>query len=386
MTAVDQNRIKRSLEAFVGLVFTDGNRVTRLRNGREIFPAMLQAVRAAQHRIDFVTFVYWKGEIAKEMAAAVAERAEAGVEIRILLDDVGARLMPEDLTHQMRSAGANVTWFRPITRWKVWESDHRTHRKILVVDDEVAFTGGVGIAEEWEGDASDPSEWRDSHFEIRGPAVDPLRAVFLADWRDTGNDLFSNEHLPEKPAAAGSVSLGVVDASAMIELNAAARMFETMAKTVASRLWLSTPYFNPTPRMAELLVEAVGRGVDVRVMIPGDNIDKQLSRIMAEDMAIPLIDAGVAVYRFLPTMLHLKQLVADDDVVAFGSVNLNARSMMKDEEVVVVAIDRDLNSVLAGDFEDDLERSERLADSRPLRRALKERLISKALRPLRSEF
>ncbi len=386
MSEAADNRIRRALEAYVGVVFTEGNRVTRLRNGVEIFPAMIDAVRVAEDRIDFVTFVYWTGGVAREMATALAERSRAGVKVRILLDHVGSRLMPKDLVDMLSDAGAEVQWFRPVTRWKVWESDHRTHRKILVIDDRVAFTGGVGIAEEWEGDAEGPDEWRDSHFEIRGPAVDTLRAVFLADWRDTGGSMFDDGELPDRPERRGSTSLGIVDASAMIELNSAARMVETIIRTVKTRLWISTPYFNPPDRIRRLLLDAVERGVDVRVAIPGHHIDKQLSRIMAEEVAIPLIDGGVKVFRFTPSMLHLKQLVADDEVVAFGSVNINARSFFKDEEVAVVAVDAELNALLANDFLEDADRSELLADSRPLRRNLRERTLSKVMRPLRGEF
>ena len=379
-------RLRRALEAYVGVVFTEGNRVERLRNGDQIFPAMLDAVREAENRIDFVTFVYWTGEIAREMAHALADRARAGVDVRILLDHVGARLMNRDLIDEMERAGAEVAWFRPVTRWKVWESDHRTHRKILVIDDVVAFTGGVGIAEEWEGDARNENEWRDSHFEIRGPAVDGLRAVFLADWRDAGHRLCDGEDIPDVPQSAGSVSLGVVDASAMIEFNAAARMFETIFRTVEDRLWISTPYFNPPEQMRELLMEAVGRGVDVRVMIPGERIDKQMSRILAEEHGETLIEAGIRLFRYVPTMLHLKQVVADDQLVVFGSVNVNARSMMKDEEVAVVGIDRSLNATLAEDFELDMEACQELGDGGSLRRELSERILSKAMRPLRPEF
>src|SRR5690606_14530572 len=133
---------RRALEAFVGIRFLEGNSVRRLRNGVEIFPAMLRAVRLARHRIDFVTFVYWTGDIARQMADALSERARAGVEVRVLLDAVGASQMADGLIDQMTESGVEVSWFRPVARWKVWETDHRTHRKILVVDDQVAFTGG----------------------------------------------------------------------------------------------------------------------------------------------------------------------------------------------------------------------------------------------------
>jgi cardiolipin synthase len=382
----DGDRFRRALEAFVGVAFTDHNSVTRLRNGVEIFPAMLRAIRLAQHRIDFVTFVYWTGDIARQMADALSERARAGVKVRVLLDSVGAYAMSPELVREMEESGVEVAWFRPVTRWKVWEIDHRTHRKILVVDGDVAFTGGVGVAREWEGDARDPTEWRDSHFEIRGPAVDALRAAFLSDWRDADRLMFVPEHIPPRPGAAGTVTLGVIDASAQIELNAAGRAFEVIVSLVQDRLWISTPYFNPSTRLTRQLVEAAERGVEVRVMIPGPHIDKRVSLVAAEEEAASLLDAGVWLHRFQPTMLHVKQMVADETLAMFGSVNFNERSMFKDEEVAAVAIDRDLNELLAADFLADLERCDTVTHRAALGRSWGEVAAGKLLKPIQSEM
>lgn len=386
MSASSDNRFRRALEALVGVRFTEENSVERLRNGVQIFPAILRAIRLAERRIDFVTFVYWTGDIARQVASALAERARAGVKVRVLLDAVGARLMAEDLVRLMVESGVEVAWFRPVTRWKVWEIDHRTHRKILVVDDQVAFTGGVGVAAEWEGDARDPSEWRDSHFEIRGPAIEGLRAAFMADWRDAQRLMLEADEIPPRPEAAGETVLGVIDGSAQIELNMAGRAFEAVLALAEKRLWITTPYFNPSRRLTRLLIDAAERDVDVQIMIPGPHIDKRLSRVAAEEQAVQLLEAGVWLHRYQPTMLHVKQLVADDTVAIFGSVNFNERSMYKDEEVAVVAIDERLNHVLAADFLDDLERSSTVVDRTKLERSWRERAIGKATRPFQSEM
>jgi cardiolipin synthase A/B len=383
---LQDDRFRRALEAFVGVTFLEGNSVQRLRNGVEIFPAMLEAIRLARRRIDFVTFVYWTGDIARITADALAERARAGVEVRVLLDSVGAREMSEELVGQLEDAGVEVAWFRPVTRWKVWEIDHRTHRKILVVDDQVAFTGGVGIAAEWEGDARDPSEWRDSHFAVRGPAVDPLRSAFISDWRDAAGEMFSDDVIPARPDPAGNVALGVIDASAEIELNTAGRTFEAIVALARHRLWITTPYFNPSDRLTRLLAEAVERGVEVRLMIPGDHIDKRVSLISAEEQAEVLVDAGVQLHRYQRTMLHLKQLVADDTVAMFGSVNFNERSLFKDEEVAVVAIDPDLNQLLASDFLSDLDHCDVVLDPEELHRSVTEKMAGKLTSPIQSEL
>ncbi|MFP3913743.1 MAG: phospholipase D-like domain-containing protein [Actinomycetota bacterium] len=383
---LEADPVRRALEAFVGVEFTEGNSVTRLRNGVEIFPPMLRAVRLARERIDFVTFVYWTGDIARQMAEALAERARAGVDVRVLLDAVGAADMSPDLVEQMEASGVEVAWFRPVTRWKVWEIDHRTHRKILVVDDQVAFTGGVGVAREWEGDARGPDEWRDSHFQVRGPAIDPLRSAFLSDWRDAGGSMVGDGEIPARPERAGDVPLGVVDASAQIELNRAGRALEVMVARAHTRVWVTTPYFNPAPRLTRFLAEAVERGVEVRIMIPGPHIDKRVSLVSAEDQAARLLDAGVWLHRFQPTMLHLKQVVVDHNATMFGSVNFNERSVFKDEEVGVVAIDPGLNDTLAGDFLEDLERCETMVDPLDLQRSWGEKAAGRLLRPFQSEL
>ena len=379
------NRFRRALEAYGGVSFTDGNSVKRLHNGVEIFPAILDAIAAAEHRIDFVTFIYWTGDIAEKTANALAERAQAGVSVQVLLDAVGARLMKEDLVEMMQEAGVEVAWFRPVTRWKVWETDHRTHRKIIVVDDQVAFTGGVGIAEEWEGDAEDPSSWRDSHFEIRGPAVDALRSAFIADWRNAKRPMFE-DWIPPRPEPHGKSVLGVVDSSAQIELNPAGRMFEIVMQLAEERLWVSTPYFNPSDRVSGLLIDAAARGVDTKVMIPGPHIDKRVSLIMAEGHAEELVERGVEIYRYQTTMLHLKQMVVDDTVSVFGSVNVNERSMYKDEEVAVVAIDEHLNRVLAADFLEDVDCCTVAEDLEDLSRSVTDKAVETLLKPIDGEM
>src|SRR5665213_1464209 len=167
---------RRVLEGVVGIPATENNQITVLNNGCEIFPAMLDAVRAAEHTIDFLTFVYWKGAIGTELAEALGQRAKAGVRVRVLLDAWGSRPIEHRLIDDMMSAGVRLRWFRPLHRFRFGEVNHRTHRKVLVVDESIGFTGGVGISDLWQGDARNELEWRDTHFRVEGPAVDGLRA------------------------------------------------------------------------------------------------------------------------------------------------------------------------------------------------------------------
>lgn len=345
--------LRLAVEASVGGVFTDGNSVTVLKNGVEIFPAMLEAVRGAEKSIEFLTFIYWTGEIARDFADALAERARAGVRVRVLLDAFGSRPMRDALIEQMTTAGVIVERFRPVIRWKFWESDHRTHRKILVVDDRVGFTGGVGIASEWEGDARGPDEWRDTHFRVVGPAVTALRSMFLTDWRDTGHAITRSDVIVDRPSREGESLIAVVDGSAQIGYDDAERVLEALVAVATERIWVQTPYLNPSWELVELLEQAVDRGVEVEVLIPGPHIDKRISRVMAREIAQRLIGAGATVWAYQPTMMHVKAFLVDGELSLVGSININRRSTEKDEEVALAIQDREVTAILESHFRQD---------------------------------
>lgn len=354
----DGDRLRNALESSVGAVFLPGHEVTVLRNGDEIFPAMLEAIRGAEDSIDFVTFVYWKGEVARQFADALAERSMAGVRVRVVLDAFGSAPMRRSLIRRMSGAGVAVERFRPTVRWKFWEADHRTHRKILVVDNQVAFTGGVGIASEWEGDARDSSEWRDTHFEVEGRAVLALKAAFLTDWRDTGHAIDISDARVERPDSPGQVDVALLDGSAQIGLNDAERALEAVVAAAEHRIIIETPYFNPTEELLGLLESALERGVEVDVLVPGPHIDKRVSEVMAVDMYRPLLRTGGRVWRYQPTMMHVKAILVDGVLSIVGSWNLNRRSVYKDEETAIAILDAGITGVLEQHFQHDVQRSE----------------------------
>lgn len=381
-----QSRVRRATEAVIGEVFTEGNSVRVLRNGVEIFPAMLDAIRSATRTIEFVTFVYWTGDVAVEFADAFAGRARAGVRVRVVLDGFGAAAINQSLIAAMKEAGVALEMFRPPVRWKLWEADHRTHRKILICDDSVAFTGGVGIAEEWSGNADDEESWRDTHFEIRGPAVVGLRAAFISDWRNTGHSIDPADLAPPSTQALGNTAIAVVDAAAQIGLNNAELILEALVASARQRVVIQTPYFNPTIGLEELLVTAIERGVEVSILIPGPHIDKEVSKLVAEDRLVPLIEAGAVVWQYQPTMMHTKAVLVDGTAALLGSVNVNHRSVYKDEEVALVAVDPDLVAKLEDQFREDVRSSLRVRASDLEQRPVLERLAAGALRRFRNEF
>ena len=210
MTITDTSpitRVRRTLEGVLGVPATEGNRITVLRNGDEIFPAMLEAITSATVTIDLLTVVYWKGEIGTRFARALSNRARAGVRVRVLLDGWGAHPIDRDLVREMQQCGVRVQWFRPLRRFRPTEVGHRTHRKVLIVDESIGFTGGVGISDLWLGDARNPDEWRDTHFRVEGPAVDGLRAAFLDNWVESDSEIYDCQHdqFPEQPKPGDAV-------------------------------------------------------------------------------------------------------------------------------------------------------------------------------------
>ncbi len=353
-------RLRRRLEALLGIPATEGNRLEVLRNGDRIFPAMLGAVASAERSIDFLTFVYWKGDIARRFAHALAERAQHGVRVRVLLDAIGGRLMDSDLIAHMEGCGVQVEWFRKPWLVSPFRQNHRTHRKVLIVDERIGFTGGVGIAEEWEGDARDVSEWRDTHVRVVGPAVDGLAAAFAQNWAETGRPLYDETDTFPVHERAGTSVVQVIRGSASVGWNDMATVFRVMLESASSRVRLTTAYFVPDRTFEHLLLGAVRRGVQVDVLLPGPGADKRVCQIASESTYDRLTKGGVRLWNFQPSMLHAKILTIDDCATVIGSANFNNRSMQHDEEVVLCVLDEAVTTTLVEHFEDDLTRSVRI--------------------------
>lgn len=348
-----------TLEYALGVPFSDGNLIQILRNGDEIFPEMLRAIASARTTIDFVTFVYWKGDIAVQFAEALAERARAGVVVRVLLDSFGAKAMDDRLIDEMDQAGAEVRWFRPLSTFRIWRSDKRTHRKLLICDNKCGFTGGVGIAEEWNGDARNPQEWRDTHVRVEGQALLGLRAAFLDNWNESGEWLY--EKAPElKVQNVGDTPVQVVRASTTIGWTDIACLIRTLVAMSRKQLWITTAYFVPDMLLTRLLCDAVRRGVDVRILIPGKQTDSRLSQLAGQISYDALLDCGVRLFHYQQTLLHTKVLTVDGLVSCIGSANLNHRSLGKDEECCIVALSETVCATLDQHFAEDCKHADEI--------------------------
>ena len=378
-------RFRRHLEGIIGTPATEGNRIDVLRNGDEIFPSMFEAVEAAERTIDFLTFVYWEGRIGEDLANRLCGRAKEGVRVRVLLDALGARTMDRRLLDDMDEADVDVRWFRPLHRFRPLDVNHRTHRKVLVVDEAIGFTGGVGIADEWAGDARDESEWRDTHFRVRGPVVDGLRAAFLDNWSETTPELFSDvDTFPEQPRAGTSVAQ-CVRGAAETGWSDVDILFRSLVQLAAERIRITTAYFVPDGELQRCLCDAADRGVEVEILLPGPKTDKRFVQLAGQGAYQRLMDHGIELWHFQPSMLHAKVMTVDGLVANIGSANLNARSVARDEEVNLVVFDADLIDELDRHFDEDLTRSLRMDPGRWRSRPLPQRVAELAMAPLRRQ-
>lgn len=376
---------RRAFESTLGIPFTHGNHVEPLINGCRIFPRMIEAIDSAQHSIDFLTFIYWQGDIAERFGAHLVARAAAGVRVRVLLDAFGARPMPKQVLSDLQAAGAEVLWFRPPVRWRFWQADNRTHRKILIIDGEVGFTGGVGIAAQWDGDARNPEEWRETHFRLTGPVLDGLRGAFISNWVEAGGRGFEDRWQAPDTEASGEASVQVLRTSAAVNYSDIATLFRLVLSLARTRLRITTGYFVPDRVTIDLLCEAARRGVDVEILMPGPHTDSRVAKVAGEDVFAPLLEAGVQLYRYQPTMLHAKIVLLDEAVAVIGSANFNHRSMGKDDEIAATVIDDATFARLAADFETDKGRCERVALRQWKRRGLWQRLLELVGRLLRPQ-
>ena len=378
--AISDAQFERTLGVLLGPNILPGNRFEVLLNGDQIFPPMLDAIRHAQKTITFETYIYWSGRIGQEFADALAERARAGVKVHVLLDWVGSVKMDERLIKIMEDAGVEVRRYHAPHWYTIDKLNNRTHRKLLIVDGVVGFTGGVGIGDEWAGHAQDPDHWRDTHFKAEGPVVAQMQAVFNDNWtKATGNVLHGEAYFP--PLRPAGDARGQVFASSPSGGSESMQLMYLLIINAAVRsIELSSAYFLPDDLARDTIVAAVRRGVRVRVITPGRFTDAALARRASRAMWGDLLRAGVEIYEYEPTMYHCKVLVADDLLVSAGSTNFDDRSFRLNDEESLNVYDAAFARQQVRVFEQDLARSRRITlaewEARPWTEKLWEHAVS----------
>lgn len=379
-------QFERALGSLLGPGIVGGNAVTELINGDQIFPPMLAAIKSAQKSVTFETYIYWSGDIGKQFADALSERARAGVPVHVLLDWVGSAKMEESYLAEMKEAGVQIEKFHKPHWYNLARLNNRTHRKLLVVDGQMGFTGGVGIAPAWTGNAQDPDHWRDSHYLVRGPAVAQMQATFLDNWlKVTGKVLHGEAYFPAIAPAGGQKAQ--MFSSSPSSGSESMQLMYHLAITAAERsIDLSVAYFVPDDLTRKLLMDALARGVRVRLVTPGEHTDTETVKAASRATWGELLQAGAEIYEYGPTMYHCKVMIVDQLLVSVGSTNFDNRSFRLNDEANLNVYDAAFAQRQTQVFEDDIRRSRRVTYEAWLERPWSEKLHEKMTGLLRSQL
>ena len=384
--SIGDPQFRRSLSVLLGPPILDGNRIETLLNGDQIYPAMLEAIRGAKRTTTFETYIYWSGSIGKEFVEALSERARSGVKVHVMLDFIGSMRMDSASLNAMKDAGVEVQRYHKPVPWHLARLNNRTHRKTLVVDGAVGFTGGVGIADNWRGNAQDPEHWRDTHFRITGPVVAQVQSVFIDNWiKSTGRVLHGEAYFPALEPVAGMgaqmFSSSPTGGSESMQL-----MYLLAIGSAERTIMLANAYFVPDSLAVQALADAAKRGVQVRVIVPGTRIDTELVRQASRGLWGPLLEAGVKIAEYQPTMFHVKSLVVDSYMVSVGSTNFDNRSFSINDEANLNVLDETFAAEQERVFEADWAKARPITLAQWRARPWRERAMEKLAGLVRAQL
>ena len=378
--AIDDPQFLRTMGVLLGPQIIGGNRAEALLNGEQIFPAMLTAIREARQTITFETYIYWSGAIGKTFADVLAERARAGVKVYVLLDWVGSGKIDESYLEELRQAGVDVRRYNPLRWYNLGRLNNRTHRKLLVVDGKLGFTGGVGIADQWNGHAQDPQHWRDSHFRIEGPAVAQMQAAFFDNWIEVTGKVSDGAGYFPAIEPVGKQSAQVFTSSPGGGAESVQLMYLLSIAAARHSMQLSMAYFVPDHVAVQAFIDARKRGVKIQMILPGPHMDvKVVQRASRADWG-RLLGAGVEIYEYQPTMYHCKVMVVDGLWTSVGSTNFDTRSFAANDEANLNIYDAAFAKEQVKIFKQDLLQSRRVTlqewENRPWTERLSEYMAS----------
>ncbi|HET9793536.1 MAG TPA: phospholipase D-like domain-containing protein [Thermoanaerobaculia bacterium] len=350
---VSDPQFRRSLDTLSSNM-VGGNAARILKNGDQIFPAMTGDIRNAKVSVDLETYIFQPDDAGRQFAAAMIDAAKRGVEVRFLIDDYGSKL--GDLEEPLKQAGVKVRVYRPIRLFSIYKIGKRTHRKLLIVDGDVGYTGGLGIDERWLGDARNTKEWRDTQVRVEGPVVPQMQAIFAEDWTYTTGEILAGDKFYPKVAPRGNIEVEAIKASRGDASSVPKELYYMAIQAARRSILIQNAYFLPDKQTRNALIRAKKRGVDVRVMVPGTNIDLPMVRLASRLHYGPLLDAGIQIYEYQPTMMHNKTFVVDGVFSTIGSINFDQRSMGKNAEESLAFYDRGFAAEVTAMFEDDWKR------------------------------
>ncbi|MEO6184869.1 MAG: phospholipase D-like domain-containing protein [Steroidobacteraceae bacterium] len=384
--AIESDDYRHEMSVLLGPTVVSGNSVQALQNGDGIFPAMLQAIADARTSVNFETYIYWSGAIGERFTAALIERAQAGVPVHVTIDWAGSVKMEPSLLARMTDSGVQVQRFRPLKWYTVARLNNRTHRKLLIVDGRVAFTGGVGIADQWQGNAQDAEHWRDLHFRVEGPVAAQFQAAFNDNWVKMTGHILNGTTYFQATQPAGDVRAQLFIASPAGGSQGMQLMYLVTIAAAVRSIDIAAAYFVPDPLLLDALVQARQRGVQIRLLLPGPHIDSQAVALASKQDWGKLLDAGVKIFQYQPTMLHTKLFVADGYLVSVGSTNLDLRSLRLNDEANLNIYDHDFATQMTAIFEADLAKATPYTAAMWAKRPWTQKLAEMVLVPIKSQL
>lgn len=383
---VDDPQFLRTMSGLVEPGILASNQITTLLNGHQIFPAMLAAVRGAQKSICLESYIYWSGTIGEEFTDALSERARAGVRVHVVLDWIGSRKIDGSMLTRMRQAGVQVERYNPLVWYAVTRLNHRDHRKLLIVDGRIGFTGGAGFADIWLGNADAPDRWRDSMYQLEGPAVAQMQAAFMDNWtKTTASVLHGEEYFPElKPA--GPHFAQVFKTSPREGTEDIRMMYLLSIAAARKSIRLSASYYVPDTLTTQEFIEACQRGVQVEIILPGARTDSPIVKHASRGKWGPLLKAGVRIYEYQPTMFHCKSMIVDDIWVSVGSANFGNRSFRLNDEANLNVYSRAFAEEQVRIFEADKRQAREVTYDDWKKRSLWKRFLESVTAPFRAQL
>jgi cardiolipin synthase A/B len=357
---VESDEFLSTIVGSTGVSFAEANRVDIFNNGDQFYPPMIEAINQANRSVTIEAYIYWKGHIGMMFAQALAARARSGVKVKILLDSVGSSTIGKEILDTLISGGCQVAWFNPIKWYTISRFNNRTHRKSLIIDGRVAFTGGAGIADQWMGNAEDPEHWRDMQIRIEGSGVMPLQTGFARNWLETTGELISGIEYYPPAAPAGSLAMQTILSSPEMGSSTVRSMYYLSIVCARRSIYIANPYFIPDEEAVKILVDARRRGVDVKIMVSGIHNDNRLARWNSVRLYGTLLEAGVEIYEFNRTMLHHKIMIIDGVWTTVGTTNFDNRSFALNEESNVCIYNKQFAEQLQNVFIADLAGCDRV--------------------------
>lgn len=376
--SIEDAQFTRSVSVLLGPAFLEGNNIKVLTNGNKIFPAMLKAISVAKRTITFETFIYWADSIGAEFADALVERAHAGVKVHVLLDWLGSVKMEQKQLDKMIKAGVQIQRYHKPHWSHLTRLNNRTHRKLLIIDGKLGFTGGVGIADQWRGNAQNPNEWRDTHFQVTGPVVGQMQAVFMDNWiKAQGGVLHDHTYFPALRKT-GSMPAQMFSSSPSGGSDSMILMYLMAITAAQDSIFISSAYFVPDELSTKALIAAAKRGVKIRIITPGKHIDTALVRRASRSGWGEMLKAKIEIAEYAPTMYHYKLLIVDNLLVSVGSTNFDNRSFRLNDEANLNIMDNDFAKQQIKIFESDWSKSHLITYKQWLNRPLHEKILEKA--------